>query len=102
VAAFQRIVQEYPNSPWAANATYNIAAAFVSAQNPHRDYAQALVHFEELLSKYPQYERATDARNWRQALKVIIDGRKEKERLLKNIEQLKQLDMRQEQKRLGK
>ena len=102
VAAFQKIIKEYPNSDWAANAIYGIATAFVSVQNPHRDYAQALAHFEDFIYHYPQHERATDAKNWRQAIKVIIDAKKENERLLKNIEQLKQLDMRQEQKRLGR
>lgn len=102
VAAFQKIIEEYPNSDWAANSIYSIATAWVSVENPHKDYAQALIHFEEFLNQYPQHERATDAKNWRQAIKVIIDAKKENERLLKNIEKLKQLDMRQEQKRLGR
>jgi len=102
VSSFQKVVEEYPNSEWAANAIYGIATVFVSAQNPHKDYAQALTHFEDFLNQYPQHERAADAKNWRQAIKVILDAKKENERLLKNIEQLKELDMRQEQKRLGR
>lgn len=102
IAAYQKIIKEYPNSDGAANAIYYVATAFVSVQNPNKDYAQALTHFEDYLYKYPKHERAADAKNWRQAIKVILDTRKENERLLKNIEQLKQLDMRQEQKRLGR
>ena len=102
VTAFQKIIEEYPNSDWAANSLYSIATACVSVENPRKDYAQALIHLEDFLSRYPQHERAADARNWRQAIKVIIDSKKENERLLKNIEKLKQLDMRQEQKRLGR
>jgi outer membrane protein assembly factor BamD (BamD/ComL family) len=102
VAAFQKIIEEYPKSDWAANSIYSIATAYVSVENPHKDYAQALIHFEDFLNRYPQHERAADARNWRQAIKVILDSKKENERLLKNIEKLKQLDMRQEQKRLGR
>jgi outer membrane protein assembly factor BamD (BamD/ComL family) len=102
VSVFQKIIEEYPNSDWAGNSLYSIAAAYVSVENPRKDYAQALIHFEDFLNRYPQHERAADARNWRQAIKVIIDAKKENERLLKNIEKLKQLDMRQEQKRLGK
>lgn len=71
-------------------------------QNPRKDYAQVLIHFEKFLSLYPKHERAADARNWRQAIKVILDAKKENERLLKNIDKLKQLDMRHEQKRLGR
>jgi len=102
IAAFEKIVEEYPNTGWAANSLYGMATAYVSVENPHKDYAQALVHFEDFLFQYPQHERATDAKNWRQAIKVILDAKKENERLLKNIEKLKQLDMRQEQKRLGR
>lgn len=100
--AFQKIIEEYPNSDWAANSIYSIATACVSVENPHKDYTQALIHFEAFLNRYPQHERAADARNWRQAIKVILDAKKENERLLMNIEKLKQLDMRQEQKRLGR
>jgi outer membrane protein assembly factor BamD (BamD/ComL family) len=102
IAAFQKIVEEYPKSDWEANSIYSIATAYITAENPHKDYAQALIHFEKFLSLYPKHERAADARNWRQAVKMIIDSKKENERLLKNIEKLKQLDMRQEQKRLGR
>ena len=102
VTAFQKIVEEHPNSDGAAKALYGIATIYVSGDNPHKDYAQALVHFEEFLSQYPQHERAADAKNWRQAIKVIIETKKENEHLLKNIEKLKQLDMRQEKKRLGR
>jgi len=98
----QKIVEEHPNSDGAAKALYGIATIYVSGDNPHKDYAQALVHFEEFLSQYPQHERAADAKNWRQAIKVIIETKKENEHLLKNIEKLKQLDMRQEKKRLGR
>lgn len=102
IAAFQKIIEEYPNSDWAANSIYNIATAYVSVENSNKDYAQALIHFEEFLFRYPQHERAAEAKSWRQVIKVILDAKKENERLLKNIEKLKQLDMRQEQKRLGR
>ena len=102
LTAFQKVIEEYPNSDLAANALYGVATVLVSGDNPHRDYAQALIHFDEFLHKYPQHERAADAQNWHQAIKVIIDAKKENERLLKNIEKLKQLDMRQEKKRLGR
>lgn len=102
VTVFQKVVEEYPNSDWVAKALYGVATIYVSGDNPRKDYAQALVHFEEFLSQYPQHERAADAKNWRQAIKVIIETKKENEHLLKNIEKLKQLDMRQERKRLGR
>jgi len=100
IAAFRKIVDDYPNSDWAAKAIYSIATTYISSENTHKDYALALLHFEEFLDQYPQHERAAEAKSWHHAIKLIIDAKKENEHLLKNIEQLKQLDMRQEQKRL--
>jgi len=102
IAELRKIIQEHPNSAWAAKAKYSIALASVSPGNPRKDYAAALAEFDEFLAQYPQDERVPEARSWRQALKTIIDARRENERLNKSIEQLKQLDVRQEQKRQAK
>lgn len=102
IAEYRRILRDYPDSEAASEAKYGIAMVYVSADNPQRDYAIAIVEFDEYLAQYGQSRHADDARSWRQAIKVILDTRKENERLNKNIEKLKQLDMRQEEKRLGR
>ena len=102
VKAFKKVSQEFPNTEWAVKAQFGGAIAHITAENPRKDYVQALVEFDEFLERYPSHGLSADARNWRQAVKVILDEKKENERLLKNIEKLKQLDMRQEQKRLGR
>jgi outer membrane protein assembly factor BamD (BamD/ComL family) len=102
IAEFRKIVQEHPNTEWAAKAKYGIAMAYVSANNPQKDYAVAIAEFDEFLAQYPQDERIPEARSWRQALKALLDTKKDNDRLNKSIEQLKQLDVRQEQKRQGK
>jgi outer membrane protein assembly factor BamD (BamD/ComL family) len=99
IAEFRKIMQEHPNTEWAAKAKYGIAMASVSANNPQKDYAVAIAEFDEFLAQYPQDERIPEARSWRQALKVLLDTKKDNDRLNKSIEQLKQLDVRQEQKR---
>ncbi len=81
---------------------YLIATVYVAADNPQRDYSQALVEFDEFLRLYPDHERAVEAKSWRHAIKLILEAKKENERLRKSIEGLKELDVRQEQKRLGK
>jgi len=102
IASYRLILLEYPNTDWAREAKYSIAQAYVSADNPRRDYAVAIVEFDEFLSLYPSDKRAAEAANWRQALKVLLDTKKDNVRLKKNIEKLKQLDVRQEKKRLGR
>lgn len=102
IAEFRKIVREHPNTEWAAKAKYDIAMAYVAANNPQKDYAIAIAEFDEFLAQYPQDERIPEARSWRQALKVLLDAKKDNERLNKNIEKLKQLDVRQEEKRLGR
>ncbi len=102
VSIYRLFLQEHPTSSAAPEAKYGIAMAYVAADNPRRDYAAAVPELDEFLAQYPNDERAEEARSWRQAIKVILETRKENERLNKNIEKLKQLDVRQEEKRLGR
>ena len=102
IATYRLALQEHPKTEWAPEAKYGIALAYVAADNQQRDYAIAAVEFEEFLAQHPTDRRAAEAKSWLQAIKVILDMKKENDRIRKNIEQLKQLDMIQEQKRLGR
>jgi outer membrane protein assembly factor BamD (BamD/ComL family) len=102
VSAYRLILQEHPGTEWAPEAKYGIALAYVSADNPQRDYSAAIVEFNEFLSLYPSDKRTAEAKSWRQTLKALLDTKKDNDRLYKNIEKLKQLDVRQEEKRLGR
>jgi outer membrane protein assembly factor BamD (BamD/ComL family) len=102
IAAYRLVIQEHPNTEWSPEARYNIALAYVSSENPQRDYALGIAELDEFLASYPQDPRADEAKSWRTALKAVLDTKKENERLNKNIDKLKQLDVQQEQKRLGR
>ena len=102
VSAYRLVLHEHPNTEWAPEAKFGIALAYASADNPQRDYAAAIEEFDEFLSLYPGDKRASEAKSWIQALKSLHDAKKENERLNKTIEKLKQLDVRQEQKRLSR
>lgn len=99
---YKSVVQNYQNTQWAASAQYETAMIHLSAGNPQRDYALALAKLDEFISQNPNHARATDAKNWRQAIKTLLDLKRDNDRLNKNIERLKQLDMRQEEKRRGR
>ncbi|MDA8098864.1 MAG: tetratricopeptide repeat protein [Nitrospiraceae bacterium] len=99
LASYRKIIQAYPGTEWASTAQYRIALIYVNAENPHRDYAQALVEFDEFLAKFPSHELASEARSWRHAIKMILDTKKENERLNRSIEKLQQLDVQQEERR---
>lgn len=99
LAAYREIAAASPRSTVAGDALYEAAYLLVFYDNPKRDYSQALAGFDEFLKLFPGHARATDARNWRLALKTILDIKKENERLNKNIEQLKKLDIRHEERR---
>jgi hypothetical protein len=43
-----------------------------------------------------------EAKSWKLVIKTYLDTRKENEKLHRDIEGLKELDVRQEKKRLGK
>ncbi len=102
VAALETYLDDDPVPTHGAEARYLIAMVYVAADNPRRDYARALSGFDEFLRLYPDHEKAPEAKSWKVALKTILDTRKENEKLNKKIEGLKQLDMRQEEKRLGR
>ncbi len=99
IAAYREIVVESPQSPDAADALFETAYLYVFHDNPQKDYLQALAGFDEFLRRYPNHAKAQDARNWRVVLKTILDARKENEHLMKNIEELKKLDIRHEERR---
>ncbi len=99
IAAYRKIVAESPQSPDAADALFETAYLYVFFDNPQRDYGLALAGFDEFLRRYPHHAKAQDARNWRVVLKSILDARKENEHLIKNIEELKKLDIRHEERR---
>ncbi len=102
VAALEKDLDEDPDPSQAAEARYLIAMIYVAADNPRRDYSRALSGFDEFLRLYPDHEKAPEAKSWKVAIKTILEARKENEKLNKKIEGLKQLDMRQEEKRLGR
>ena len=101
-ATYISVVQNHQNTEWAATAHYEGAIIHLSAGNPQKDYAQALARLDEFITQYPKHARATEAKNWRLAVKTLLELKKENDRLNKNIERLKQLDMRQEEKRRGR
>ncbi len=99
LAVYRGISTNSPQSPVAADAFFEAAYLLVFYDNPQKDYNQALSGFDEFIKRYPDHAKAEDAQNWRAVLKTILDTRKENERLLKNIEQLKKLDIRHEERR---
>ena len=92
VAQYRTVIRDYPDSRWAADAQFGLAATLAHYNNPQRDYAQALREFEEFLRLYPGHAKTEEAQNWQQVLKTL-------DRLSKNIEQLKRLDVKHEEKR---
>jgi len=99
IALYRKIAVDSPKSPAAADALFEVAYLSAFYDNPQKDYAQALSVFEDFLKRYPNHLKASDARNWRAVLKVVLDARKENERLKESIEQLKELDIRHEERR---
>lgn len=99
IAAYDKIAKDSPRSERGARAHYDAAFTHTLYDNPHKDYAQALQEFDDFLRIYPDNERALDAQNWRYILKMVQDLKKENGRLLQNINELKQIDIRHEERR---
>lgn len=99
LATYCKIARESPASERGASALFACASVRAFYDNPQRDYALALQEFDEFLRLYPNDERARDAQNWRSVLKAVLDLKKENEHLTTSIEQLKELDIRHEERR---
>lgn len=91
-SAYRTILQETTDSPYALDARYGLAMTLVSADNPQKDYAQALHEFEAFHKLYPEERRAPEVLNWIAVLKTLSDRNR-------SIEQLKRLDIRHEERR---
>lgn len=99
IAAYDKIAKDSPRSERGAQALYDAAFTHAFYDNPHKDYAVALQAFDEFLREYPNSEKASDAQNWRSILKMVQELKKENEHLTKSIEQLKNIDIRHEERR---
>jgi outer membrane protein assembly factor BamD (BamD/ComL family) len=101
-AACNKIMADAPDSPLAADALFEIALINVHLDNPKRDYVQASRMFAEFVKRYPDNRRADEARTWISVLKTVQELKKQNELLNESIEELKQLDIKHEEKRKRK
>jgi outer membrane protein assembly factor BamD (BamD/ComL family) len=101
-AACNRIMADAPDSPLAADALFEIALISAHPDNPQRDYAQASRSFAEFLKRYPDNRRAEEARTWIAVFKHNQELKKQNENLNESIKELKQLDIRHEERRKRK
>lgn len=100
--SYKQVAARSLSSRQQAEARYSIALIEASYDNPQRSYSHALESFEEFLKLYPHHEKAAEAMTWKNTLKVLLDEKRECEQLKKNIDQLKKLDIRHEEKRKGR
>lgn len=102
VATYNKIMADSPDSALAADALFEVALIHAHHDNPQRDYAQASRTFSDFLKRYPDNRRTDEARTWISVLKTVQELKKQNEHLNDSIEELKQLDIKHEEKRKGK
>ena len=96
---YNKIVADSPDSDLAADALFELALINAHYDNPQRDYTRASRSFAEFLKRYPDNRRADEARTWISVLRTVQELKKQNEHLNENIEELKQLDIRHEERR---
>lgn len=92
VSAYRAVIRNNPDPQTDAEARFRLAYALAFYENPQLDYAKSIHEFEEFLRLYPEHEKASEAKNIVHILRTV-------ERLNKNIQELKKLDIRHEEKR---
>jgi len=101
-ACYNKIVTEAPDSDLAADALFELALLNAHYDNPQRDYTRAIRSFAEFVKRYPDNRRADEAKTWISVLRTVQELKKQNEHLNESIEELKQLDIRHEERRKGK
>lgn len=102
LAIYERTAKESAGTDRGGSALFQAAEIRVRYDNPGRDYAASLQKFDEFLKQYPDHHKVREAQNWRHIIKTVLELRRENDQLTKNIEQLKRVDIRHEERRTGK
>ena len=102
VTLYNKIFIESPRPEVAAEALFQIAYLLTIYDNPEKDYAKALQVFDEYIKRFPGQARLEEAESWSFVLRTMLDLKEENESLHRSIEQLKNLDVRHEEKRREK
>lgn len=92
VAVYQEVLEERPHSFYAADVRYDLVMALIATDNTQKDYALALHECEEFVKSSPNDRRTPEIRNMIGLLRMITN-------LNRNIEDLKKLDIRHEERR---
>jgi outer membrane protein assembly factor BamD (BamD/ComL family) len=102
VSSYDKIAKKSAGTELGAEALFSAAQLRAWYDNPSRDLSGALQRFDEFLKHYPEHEKAREAQNWRYYIKTVLDLRRDNEQLTRNIEQLKNVDIRHEERRKTK
>ncbi len=104
--AYQQALSGFPKHSSTDRVLFGLARLYVTPENPGRDYRRAYETFERLLAEHPKSVWAGEARAWRELLSVYFGQREETERarqeaqrIRKDLERLKELEMELERQR---
>ncbi len=96
---YEKVAKDSSGTERGAVALFSAGKVRLLFDSPQKEYQRALQNFDEFLARYPNDSLAADAQAWRTLLKTVLDLRKENEHLSKSIEELKRVDIRQEERR---
>lgn len=102
ISSYDKLAKDSAGTGRGAAALFAAAELRAWYDNPGRDYAAAVQKFDEFLKQYPEHEKSREAQNWRHIIRTVLELRKENEHLTQNIEQLKRVDIRHEERRTSK
>jgi outer membrane protein assembly factor BamD (BamD/ComL family) len=98
--AYNKIMTDYPDSPQAADALFELSLLQAQHSESERDIARALHGFEAFIRRYPSDWRAHEAGDLVLILKSAVELKRENEHLKRDIDQLRRLDIRHEERRI--
>jgi hypothetical protein len=95
----RRILSLSGKNPPGDRALFNMALIYASSENPKKDYEKARLFLQRMIRDYPQSSLVEEAKTWAKVLQENERFRQESERLKREFEQSREVDLLVDKKR---
>ena len=100
--AGEKVIKLFPAKSPGDRALFQMGLIWVHADNPGRSYKKALECFQGVARNYPGSELSPEAEAWADTIADLIGCRKKRRALQQQLDTLKEIDIRTEEKKREK
>lgn len=97
--ADEKVTRLFPAKSPGDRALFHMGLIWVHADNPGRNYKKALECFQGVVRNYPDSELRAEAEAWAGTIQNLIRCKKQRHTLQQQLDTLKEIDIRTEEKK---